>query len=286
MSYQTSLLPNYLDTVILQKTDYYKNNTNLLELFGDFLEILNLNLDYEKAKSSGDFLKDITEIYEKLNNDKFKVDGVEIDIQNKNYYIEKYQSLSNNFKDIIENILEGKNIFFKELSDDVGTLVDSNTIVDNSIIPFFDIFYNETKNIPFNIPNTVFNKVTLQNKKIQKNFSLLNDAILKNNLKDIANYSNVSINKSSHSSNLVTDYGYYERLLNFAEEIRQTIFVELTADLGEYIYFLKNLNIRNQDNNNAILLKFKATIEDVEENLDIFKNQIVSKAYKNNSVLN
>ena len=286
MSYQTSLLPNYLDTVILQKTDYYKNNTNLLELFGDFLEILNLNLDYEKAKSSGDFLKDISEIYEKLNDDKFKIDGVEIDIQNKNYYIEKYQSLSNNFKEIIENILEGKNIFFKELSDDVGTLVDSNTIVDNSIIPFFDIFYNETKNIPFNIPNTVFNKVTLQNKKIQKNFSLLNDAILKNNLKDIANYSNVSINKSSHSSNLVTDYGYYERLLNFAEEIRQTIFVELTADLGEYIYFLKNLNIRNQDNNNAILLKFKATIEDVEENLDIFKNQIVSKAYKNNSVLN
>ena len=286
MSYQTSLLPNYLDTVILQKTDYYKNNTNLLELFGDFLEILNLNLDYEKAKSSGDFLKDISEIYEKLNDDKFKVDGVEIDIQNKNYYIEKYQSLSNNFKEIIENILEGKNIFFKELSDDVGTLVDSNTIVDNSIIPFFDLFYNETKNIPFNIPNTVFNKVTLQNKKIQKNFSLLNDAILKNNLKDIANYSNVSINKSSHSSNLVTDYGYYERLLNFAEEIRQTIFVELTADLGEYIYFLKNLNIRNQDNNNAILLKFKATIEDVEENLDIFKNQIVSKAYKNNSVLN
>ena len=275
MSYQTSLLPNYLDTVILQKTDYYKNNTNLLELFGDFLEILNLNLDYEKAKSSGDFLKDISEIYEKLNDDKFKVDGVEIDIQNKNY-----------FKEIIENILEGKNIFFKELSDDVGTLVDSNTIVDNSIIPFFDLFYNETKNIPFNIPNTVFNKVTLQNKKIQKNFSLLNDAILKNNLKDIANYSNVSINKSSHSSNLVTDYGYYERLLNFAEEIRQTIFVELTADLGEYIYFLKNLNIRNQDNNNAILLKFKATIEDVEENLDIFKNQIVSKAYKNNSVLN
>ena len=286
MSYQTSLLPNYLDTVILQKTDYYKNNTNLLELFGDFLEILNLNLDYEKAKSSGDFLKDISEIYEKLNDDKFKVDGVEIDIQNKNYYIEKYQSLSNNFKEIIENILEGKNIFFKELSDDVGTLIDSNTIVDNSIIPFFDIFYNETKNIPFNIPNTVFNKVTLQNKKIQKNFSLLNDAILKNNLKDIANYSNVSINKSSHSSNLVTDYGYYERLLNFAEEIRQTIFVELTADLGEYIYFLKNLNIRNQDNNNAILLKFKATIEGVEENLDIFKNQIVSKAYKNNSVLN
>ena len=286
MSYQTSLLPNYLDTVILQKTDYYKNNTNLLELFGDFLEILNLNLDYEKAKSSGDFLKDISEIYEKLNDDKFKVDGVEIDIQNKNYYIEKYQSLSNNFKEIIENILEGKNIFFKELSDDVGTLIDSNTIVDNSIIPFFDLFYNETKNIPFNIPNTVFNKVTLQNKKIQKNFSLLNDAILKNNLKDIANYSNVSINKSSHSSNLVTDYGYYERLLNFAEEIRQTIFVELTADLGEYIYFLKNLNIRNQDNNNAILLKFKATIEDVEENLDIFKNQIVSKAYKNNSVLN
>ena len=146
--------------------------------------------------------------------------------------------------------------------------------------------YNESKNIPLNIPNTVFNKVSLQNKKLQKNFSLMNDAILKNNLKDIANYTETSISKTSHSSNLVTDYDYYERLLSFSEEIRQSIFIELTADLGEYIYFLKNLNVRNQHNNKAVLLQFENTIEDVEENLDILKNQIVSKAYKDNNILN
>tara|TARA_B110000211_G_C13987303_1_gene512328 strand:+ start:106 stop:966 length:861 start_codon:yes stop_codon:yes gene_type:complete len=286
MSYELSLLPSYLDTVILQKTDYYKNNTNLLELFGDFIDMLKLNIDYEKGKSSGDFIKDISSIYEKLNNNKFILDGYEIDIQNKNYYIEKYQSLASNFKIVIEKILGDKNTFFKDLSDDVGTLLDVNTIFDDSICPFFDIFYNESKNIPLNIPNTVFNKVSLQNKKLQKNFSLMNDAILKNNLKDIANYTETSISKTSHSSNLVTDYDYYERLLSFSEEIRQSIFIELTADLGEYIYFLKNLNVRNQHNNKAVLLQFENTIEDVEENLDILKNQIVSKAYKDNNILN
>tara|TARA_R110000787_G_C13423744_1_gene445076 strand:- start:1556 stop:2416 length:861 start_codon:yes stop_codon:yes gene_type:complete len=286
MSYELSLLPSYLDTVILQKTDYYKNNTNLLELFDDFIDMLKLNIDYEKGKSSGDFIKDISSIYEKLNNNKFILDGYEIDIQNKNYYIEKYQSLASNFKIVIEKILGDKNTFFKDLSDDVGTLLDVNTIFDDSICPFFDIFYNESKNIPLNIPNTVFNKVSLQNKKLQKNFSLMNDAILKNNLKDIANYTETSISKTSHSSNLVTDYDYYERLLSFSEEIRQSIFIELTADLGEYIYFLKNLNVRNQHNNKAVLLQFENTIEDVEENLDILKNQIVSKAYKDNNILN
>ena len=286
MSYELSLLPSYLDTVILQKTDYYKNNTNLLELFGDFIDMLKLNIDYEKGKLSGDFIKDISSIYEKLNNNKFILDGYEIDIQNKNYYIEKYQSLASNFKIVIEKILGDKNTFFKDLSDDVGTLLDVNTIFDDSICPFFDIFYNESKNIPLNIPNTVFNKVSLQNKKLQKNFSLMNDAILKNNLKDIANYTETSISKTSHSSNLVTDYDYYERLLSFSEEIRQSIFIELTADLGEYIYFLKNLNVRNQHNNKAVLLQFENTIEDVEENLDILKNQIVSKAYKDNNILN
>ena len=281
MSYELSLMPNYLDTVILQKSDYYENTTNLLEIFDDFIEILKLNIDYEKGKSSGDYIKDISDIYVKLNNDKFKLNGVEVDIQNKNYYIEKYKSLSENFKNIIKNILDKENKFFINLSDDVGTLLDTNTLMDNSISPFFDLFYNKTKTIPSNIPNTILNKVTLQN-----SFSLFNDSILKNNLKDIANYNDVSITKTSHSSNLVTDYDYYTRVLSFSEEIRQSIFVELTADLGEYIYFLKNLNIRNQSNNNAIFLKFKATLEEVEENLDILKNQIVSKAYKDNSVLN
>ena len=239
MSYELSLLPSYLDTVILQKTDYYKNNTNLLELFDDFIDMLKLNIDYEKGKSSGDFIKDISSIYEKLNNNKFILDGYEIDIQNKNYYIEKYQSLASNFKIVIEKILGDKNTFFKDLSDDVGTLLDVNTIFDDSICPFFDIFYNESKNIPLNIPNTVFNKVSLQNKKLQKNFSLMNDAILKNNLKDIANYTETSISKTSHSSNLVTDYDYYERLLSFSEEIRQSIFIELSGtSFSIYLCFI------------------------------------------------
>jgi hypothetical protein len=39
MSYELSLLPNYLDTVILQDIDFYEKNTTLLTLFNDFLDI-------------------------------------------------------------------------------------------------------------------------------------------------------------------------------------------------------------------------------------------------------
>lgn len=286
MSYESSLLPNYLDTVLFQDTDFYEKNTTLLNLFGDFIDILTHNIQYEKNKSSSDFLNRLVSIYKELNGSDFKINDTKIDIQNKNYYIEKYQSLSDKLKTIITDILGLKNVYFKDLSDDVGSLIDTHTIVDTSIIPYFDIFYNLTGKIPNNIPNTIYNKITDENKKLQQNFSLKNDAILKNNINGLVNYDSSETSRTPHGFDLVTDYPYFDRLISFSEEIRQSIFIELTADLGEYIYFLKNLNIRNQQDNNAVFLQYSCTLEDIEQNLDIFKNEIVSKAYKNNDVLN
>lgn len=286
MSYESSLLPNYLDTVLFQDTDFYEKNTTLLGLFGDFIDILSHNIKYEKNKSSCDFLNGLINIYKELNNNDFKIDSTKIDIQNKNYYIEKYQSLPEKLKNIIANILGTGNIYFKNLSDDVGSLVDVHTIVDTSIIPYFDTFYNLTGETPNNIPNTIFNKITDENKELQQFFSLKNDAILKNNINGLVHYDSSETPKTPHGFDLVTDYPYYERLVSFSEEIRQSIFIELTADLGEYIYFLKNINVRNQQDNNAIFLQYSCKLEGFVQNLDIFKNEIISTAFKNNKVLN
>ena len=51
MSYKKTTLPDYLDTVILQEVDFYKENTNLMTVFGNFLEELQFNIDYEESKS-------------------------------------------------------------------------------------------------------------------------------------------------------------------------------------------------------------------------------------------
>lgn len=55
MSYKKTTLPDYLDTIILQDVGFYKENTNLMEVFENYLEELQFNIDYEESKSSGDF---------------------------------------------------------------------------------------------------------------------------------------------------------------------------------------------------------------------------------------
>ena len=49
MSFKTTNLPDYADTVLFQKKEFYENNTNLLDIFGDYIEELNFNIDYEKG---------------------------------------------------------------------------------------------------------------------------------------------------------------------------------------------------------------------------------------------
>ena len=103
MSYKKTTLPDYLDTIILQDVDFYKENTNLMEVFENYLEELQFNIDYEESKSSGDFFGRVSQLYKKLNDDDFKIGNKQIDIINKNYYIEKYQSLFKNLKNRLKS---------------------------------------------------------------------------------------------------------------------------------------------------------------------------------------
>ena len=73
MSFKTTLIPQYTDTIVFQKESFYKNNSNLLDIFNDYLKELNLNLEYEAGKSSGDILKNNVLFFEKLNKNDFKI---------------------------------------------------------------------------------------------------------------------------------------------------------------------------------------------------------------------
>tara|TARA_A100000171_G_C2139869_1_gene154108 strand:+ start:9194 stop:10051 length:858 start_codon:yes stop_codon:yes gene_type:complete len=282
MSFNTTSLPEYVDTVVFQTSAFYQNSSNLLNIFNDYLNELNLNLDYEKGKSSGDIFETNVTFFEKLNNDNFIIDNVEIDDIFKNYYIEKYNSLFSSLKTSVSGFLGDKNIYFKNYSDDVGILSDNYCVLDDSIVPWYDIF-NEDIEIPNNLNSTIFNKVTDNNKNLQLKFSKFNNAILKNNLKGIVDYTDVNKVKTSHGFNLMTDYVYYQRLFKYKEPIAQNI-SKILKGLGNYILFIKNTNKR-QNSTKASIFAFDAKVEEVTEQIDILKNKITSTVYTSNTIL-
>ena len=281
MSFKVTTLPDYLDTVVFQTSDFYKNSTNLLDIFEDYLTELNLNLEYEKGKSSGDFLKNNIDFFKKLNDENFTIDGTEIDDINKNYYIEKYNSLFETIKNTVSSLISD-NVYFKNYSDDVGIFTDSSCTIDDSIVPWYDIF-NEDIDIPNNLNSTIFNKVSDDNKILQLKFTKFNNAILKNNLKGIVDYNSENTNKTSHGDNLVSDYYYYDRLFKYKEPIAQSI-SKILKGLGDYILFIKNLNYR-QNSSEASIFGFQSKIEGVEEAIDILKNKLTVDLYTTNTIL-
>tara|TARA_R110002124_G_scaffold164245_4_gene331626 strand:+ start:2263 stop:3117 length:855 start_codon:yes stop_codon:yes gene_type:complete len=282
MSFKTTLIPEYTDTIILQKEEFYKKNTDLIDVIGDYLTELNLNIDYEKGKSSGRAFANTVLFYKSLNDEDFTIDDKKIDESFKNYYIEKYNSLFIDIKNSVSNFIKD-NVYFKNYSDDVGILFDSNSIIDNSISPYFDVFYSETE-IPNNLNTTIFNKTTLDNKSLQKKFTKFNDALMKTNLKGIVgDNSDITVQTTSHGYNITNDYKYYERFFDFKEPMIKNI-VSNIKGLGEYILFIKDLNLRDNETESS-LFSYSYKIEGIEEQYDILKNKLDVSIYTSNSIL-
>ncbi len=282
MSFNITSLPDYLDTVVFQTSSFYENSSNLLEVFEDYLTELNLNIDYEKGKSSGDILENNVNFFKKLNDEDFIINGVEIDQINKNYYIEKYNSLFTTIKKSVSSFLSESNVYFKEYSDDVGILTDSICVLDDTLVPWFDIF-NEDIDLPNNLNSTIFNKVSNNNKTLQLKFSKFNNAILKYNLKGIVDYNNVETVKTAHGDNLVIDYYFYDRLFKYKEPLSQNI-NKILKGLGDYILYIKNLNLR-QNSYKASLFAFETKVESVSTQIDLLKNKLTSNPYTSNTIL-
>ncbi len=71
----------------------------------------------------------------------------------------------------------------------------------------------------------------------------------------------------------VVDYRYYERLFLYKETVRQSINGMLQG-LGEYIYYIKTLNKRNDNADVSKLIKFQIDIEDKACQLDLLRNKL------------
>jgi hypothetical protein len=277
MSNEITLLPDYVDIVQQPSVEFYRSATNLLSAFDDYIGQLDTSIQFEKSKVTADVIKSTSVLYGKLNDDDFKItfDGEVYEFDNifKLFYIEKFQTLTDDVKSLITSNLTGDNIYFNNYSDDTGNITDVNSVIDNNTSPYFDTF-DATYNYPNSIPASIFNKVSKRELQTSVNLNIKTDALLKLSLSDIQGSVDANTAKTSHGENLVTDNLYVDRLYLFKDPINSQL-KNIIGNMADFIQFFKNVNFRDQDKNrSSVYLKYTTNIEGVSAKIDILKNKL------------
>ena len=264
MSYQSTLLPDYIGLVQNTSINFYKNSTNILDAFDAYLAEINECIEFEKAKVTPQPVESLGNLFNTLNSNNFIVpdfnasgeqSGIKkLDNTFQLYFIEKYQSLSKEYKALVDKLIDG-NVYFKNFSDDVGNIADSVSVLDNNTSPYYDV-YNAYYFNSSNLPPTLMFKVSKNELIISSTFSKYGDALLKRNLQGLQSTKKVlgvSVSvvnkltaKTSHGENLITDILHYDRVILYQLSVLATL-KTILGNLSGFILFYKLLNPKDQD---------------------------------------
>jgi len=295
MSYKSSLLPDYVDIVQATSLNFYNNSTNILKAIGDYLGELDQFIQLEQTKVSENMLVSIGNLFNILNATDFYIPTLDVNgnvtgvkkmdnifILN---FIEKYQSLSDSYKQIVNQQIQN-NVYFQPFSDDVGFVADNVSVMDSNVNPYFDT-YDTLYFYPVNMPATAINKLSQNELAIAKTFSYYNDPLIKRNLGGLQDeFTNTFTALTPHGTNLITDILYYNRLIVFQIPILTTLNAVL-GNLSQFILFFGQLNPKDQDpDRNAFFFKYTITnIEGMTQRVDVLKNLLNKAQYSSLSVL-
>lgn len=277
MSNEITLLPEYIDLVQEPSVEFYKTATNLMSAFSTYTGQLSVAIDFEKSKVSNDVIASTTKLYETLNNNDFKItaDGTsyEFDSIFKLFYIEKFQTLTKNLKDLITSSFSGNNIYFVKYSDDIGNITNTTSIVDPSTSPYFDI-EDSIYTYPNSIAASLYNKVSRNELQTSVNLSTLTDAVLKTSIKGLQTFVDKQTAKTAHSENLVTDNLYIERVFKYSDSINSQL-QNILGNMATFVSYFKEINYRDQDaKRKALFLTYTSQVEGTGVAIDILKNKL------------
>lgn len=295
---QTTLLPEYLGIIQNTTLDFYNKSTNLLDAYSDFLAELNENIKFTKGQVTVDMLVTYAALFNELNATNFTVENFILSNGNvipsgektmnnsfKLYFIEKYLSLSKQYRDRIDALIQN-NSYFTNFSDDIGYITDLNAIVDNNVSPYFDV-YNQQLIYQTNLPATVDKKITTNNMVVLKTFSYYANALLKVNLQGLQEGSlNDYTATTSHGTNLINDIMYFKRAVANQQAFLTTI-QDVLGDISSFILFFKDLNPQDQDpERQAVFAKYTITnLEGLQLKVDYLKNNLNKVALSSKTVL-
>ena len=294
----TSLLPDYVGIVQNTSLNFYNNSTDLLNTLSNYLAEINENIKFNKSLVTTNVLSAYTVLFNELNttsftvpnyqlvNGKVQLDGVKtMDNQFALYFVEKYLSLLDSYKTTINKGITN-NSFFAPFSDDIGCTIETLTILDDSTVPYFDI-YTQGQLYPINIPTTLLNKVSLNEKAILKTFSFYTDPLLRANLYGLQNGNlNNNTAQTSHGTNLINDVLYYKRAVQNHHDFMVVMQVVLNK-ISDFILFFESLNPRDQDpQRKAVFYRYTITnMENLQVQVDALKNVLAQTLLSSSAVL-
>jgi|APFre7841882654_1041346.scaffolds.fasta_scaffold02789_4 hypothetical protein len=298
MTSQGSILPQYIGIVQDTSLDFYNKSTNLLNTLGNYLTEINENIKFSKALVTTNVLSSYSILFNELeatnftlpnytvNNGNVTLNGVKIlDNSFKQYFIEKYLSLSDEYKTVVNKGIQNGS-YFAPFSDDIGYTTNPVFVLDNSTTPYFDVF-NASNLIPLYIPTTLYNKTSLNEKVILKTFSYYADPLLKQNLKGLQSGTlNNNTAQLSHGTNLINDVLYYQRATNNYHDF--LVVLQTTLDkIANFIIFFEGLNPKDQDPARSAF-QFNYTITNLEQAqlaVDVLKNNLQQVILSTQAVL-
>jgi hypothetical protein len=298
MSSKVTLLPNYIGIVQNTSLDFYQKSTNLLSAVGNYLAELQENIKFNKSLVTTNMLSSYGVLYNELNATDFTVPNYtasngsvseagtkSLDNSFKLFFIEKYLSLSKQYRSKIDAIITN-NQYFTNFSDDIGYIADTRSIMDNNVNPYFDVF-NQQNLLAQNVPSTINTKISRGEKIMLQTFSYYTDTLLKLNLIGLQT-GNINDNTAAtaHGTNLITDILYYKRAQANQQFFLTSIQVIL-GDISNFILFFKDINPRDQDpERTAILSRYTITnLEGLQIKVDVLKNKLSTLSLSTQQVL-
>lgn len=283
MSYKVTLLPEYIDVIQNTSISYYNTSTTLLNAFSSYLAELKLSIDFEKSKCSVNVLAEYGKLYNKLNTTNFTIPAYdiagnetgtkEVDDIFKLFFVEKFQSLSDQYKRTVSSFIVDNNLF-TNFSDDVGMICDTVCLLDNSTSPYYDIFQDQYFLLN-SIPASLINKISKTELKLLKMSSYYTDTLLRYSLSSLQTDVNKDTAKTSHGQNLVTDILFFDRMIVSQLGILDKLQIIL-GNIYDFISFFKQINPKDLDSERkAFFYKYTITnMEGLAKNVDIFKNDL------------
>lgn len=281
MSKEITLLPDYIDIIQEPSVEFYKTATNLMDVFSTYTGELSVAVGFEKSKVMNDVVNSTSKLYKTLNDSDFKIVAdnttYQLDSIFKMFYIEKFQTLTDNLKSLLTGSFSATNVYFVNYSDDIGNITNTTSIVDSNTSPYFDI-NNVEYAYPNNVAASLYNKISKNELRTSIDLCTLTDAILKTSVQGLQTSVNGTTANTSHGENLVTDNLYIQRVFEYSDAINSQL-KKIIGNMADFVNFFKEVNYRDQDTNRkALFLIYNTKIDSTSIAIDVLRNKLDKSA--------
>lgn len=203
------------------------------------------------------------------------------------YWVEKYRLLHPVIQQECEKLLGGSNTYFKDISESIGCLTETDFIDDDRVLPFFDVTVDKY-DPPMVYNSKLHNKLSPNTQLINLKMSKLLNATSRANLVNIINGPNShKLEKDSstdaHGNNLITDFEHRSRMGKIVTNLVKSLQSQYD-DLWRLVDWFNT----KENKSTYKFKKVKYDVETIKIETDILKNKIykdTKKEMTNNCVL-